>query len=380
MGYVELKGSDWRRIATALKTSFVNVDDLQMLVTQQLPDLKGVVAWGKGADYVAFELVQAANARGQLDILLSAAANERPYRPDLLALMLYHARQPGWAAPLGGRELDVRGADLHGALQELTSSGDPFIDTTRLATWMLRTERQVCLIRCGGSSSGTGFLVAPDLVLTCYHVVEKHLDGQVPIAGVQVRFDYRRSASGETPAYDEAWMALDPGWTIPNAPYSQADLTLAGDPAPGELDFALIKLAQPAGYMTPPGEDRPRGWVDMSTDPALPAVQSPTLIVQHPQNDSAPPPQMPMQIAFATPGFLGSNANGTRLIYKPSTRRGSSGSPVFDPRLRAFGLHHKGGQMSAMAALAENNRGVPLDKIRGALSAEVRAKLVAPPG
>jgi Trypsin-like peptidase domain/Effector-associated domain 1 len=375
MGYVELGPEDWKRIRSALETSFAEVDDLKVLVGQRFRDLSGVVSWSKAGAYVIHDLIKHANAHGQLDALLAAASNERPFRPDLRAVALYYSQKPGRLTPVHAHDLDVRST-----LQHLTSAGDPFLDTTRLAVWLTRAERQVGLVRCAGSH-GTGFLVGPDLVLTCYHVVEHHLLGAVPLSGVQVRFDYRRSADGTTPSYDSGWLDLDPVWRIPSAGYSQADLTLSADPAPEDLDFALLKLAQPAGYATPAGEDRPRGWVDLSADPVLPAPESPTLIVQHPGNPGAHPPQMPLQIAFATPGFEGENGNGTRLIYTPSTRGGSSGSPVFDGRLRAFGLHHNRGQMAPGAKdLARNNRGVPLGRIRGALTEEVRARLVAPPG
>jgi Trypsin-like peptidase domain/Effector-associated domain 1 len=375
VGYFELKGPDWKRISGALTTSFPSVDDLQVFIQQELPELKHEIAWGKAATYVVNEIVVKANARGQLDTLLAAASNERPFRPDLRAINLYYSRQPGWAAPVQAHDLDVRST-----LQGLTTAGDPFLDTGRLALWLTRVERQVCLVRCAGSDGGTGFLVGRDLVLTCYHVVEQHLIGAVPRADVQVRFDYRRSAAGETPSYDDDWLDLDPSWTIPSARYSDADRTMTIDPAPDELDFALLKLAKPVGHETPAGEDRPRGWVDLSRDPALPAPSSPTLIVQHPQNPAAPPPQMPLQIAFAAAGFEGPNKNGSRLVYTPSTRPGSSGAPVFDQALRAFGLHHNRGQIDPAARdLVKNNRGVPLSKIRGALADGVRALLLAPP-
>jgi hypothetical protein len=376
MGYVELKGpEDWKRIGSALETSFADIDDLEMLVRPRFPELIRLVSLRKALAYVIHDLLKQAIAHGQLDALLAAASNERPFRPDLRAVALYYSRQPGWQAPVQAHDLDVQST-----LQHLTSAGDPFLDTTRLAVWLTRAERQVGLVRCGGSH-GTGFLVGPDLVLTCHHVVARHLKGLVPLAGVQVRFDYRRSPDGATPSWDAGWLALDPAWTIPNAPHSQADLTLSGDPAPGELDFALLKLAQPVGYTTPSGEDRPRGWIDLSTDPELPAKQSATLIVQHPGIPNAHPPQRPLQVAFATPGYEGESANGTRLVYTPSTLGGSSGSPVFDGRLRVFGLHHNRGEMGAGAVnVGKNNRGVPLGRIRGALTEEVRGRLVAPPG
>jgi hypothetical protein len=366
MATIELKGPDWKSINGALKAAYPDVGDLSMFVRENFGAMHGAVSWSK-LDNAVHELVLKANAAGRLGVLLRVVSADFPDRPDLLALTLRYDPDRGDAASPQAERLAVLGA-----LEQATVPGDPFLDTTRLATWLLRVERQVCLIRCG-NSRGTGFLVAPDLVLTCYHVVESHLKGAVSVAGVQVRFDYRRPATGEAPEYNEGWLSLDPGWTIPHAPYSQADLTLQGDPAPGELDFALLKLAK---------EERERGWIDLSTSPPLPEPSSFAAIVQHPASGpEAYPPLQPLKIAAATPGYEGVEGNGTRLVYRVSTLHGSSGSPVFDRQLRAFGLHHNRGQMAEGAVdLARNNRGVPLGRIREALPAEARARLVAPSG
>jgi hypothetical protein len=281
---------------------------------------------------------------------------------------------PLWAVLHGHHGLDVKGA-----LEQLTSI-DPFINTSQLARWILRVERQVCMVRCG-AENGTGFLVAPDLVLTCYHVVESHLKGDVPRDAVKVRFDYRVSATGvPPPPYEQDWESLDVHWTIPHAPYSAADLSLVGDPAPGELDFALLRLSSKKGGEVPPGEHGPRGWVDLSSTPHTPTLDAPVLIVQHPGVPNGTPPQMPLKISFATPGFVHANGNGTRLVYHPSTLPGSSGSPVFDAKLAPVALHHNRGEPHPThSGLVANNRGVPLAKIRTALDDATRALLVAPP-
>ena len=75
------------------------------------------------------------------------------------------------------------GLDVGGALEALTTSGQPFFDTSKLAWWLIRVERQVCLVRCG-DERGTGFLVGPNLVLTCHHVIKSHLNGSVPASAL----------------------------------------------------------------------------------------------------------------------------------------------------------------------------------------------------
>jgi len=374
MGHLNLAGADWRLIRSVLESSF-DEPTLKALVTQELPRVAAAVVWMQGWSNVVFDAINKANQHGVLDRLLLAAQADRPYRPDLLGVALHLSRRPGWSQPI-----QANGLEVERALEKLTSPGNPFLDTTRLAQWLIRVERQVCQVRCR-DEHGSGFLVAPDLVLTCYHVVEQHLQGSVPASEVQVRFDYRRSAAGVVPPYDSGtWLGIAPAWVIPNARYSQADLTLVGDPVPHELDFALLRLSQQVGRATPDGEEQPRGWVDLSKDPPLPEAESPMLIVQHPGNVNAPPPQLPLQIAFASPGFDFVDSTGTRIAYKPSTLPGSSGSPVFDRTLAAVALHHNRGQIHPSDVnLARNNRGIPLGKIRAVLEEPVRQLLIPPP-
>src|SRR5262249_28461405 len=146
--------------------------------------------------------------------------------------------------------------------------------------WML-AERCVCQVRCG-TSKGTGFLVGRDLVLTCFHVVRTHLERGVPAADVQVRFDYRAAVDGSPPPPTLTWQAIDAAWSIPFSPVSSADVTLLGEPADDELDYAVLRLASPVADDSVDGH--PRGWVDISVDRALPPEEAPILIAQHPSD------------------------------------------------------------------------------------------------
>jgi hypothetical protein len=369
MPYLQLTPTDKQRINATLASAFTS-QQLYRLVTDAVPSLAGELPEPGyvSRDDMVFRVREEAERQWLVDRLLVAAAAARPTRPDLLALVLNLSQRPGWAAAVETHALNVGSA-----LEKVTSGpADPFFDATLLSRWMVPVLRQVCQVRCG-PDRGTGFLVAPDLVLTCFHVVEGHLTGAVPAREVQVRFDYRRTPAGEDPPDDPtAWIGLRSGWTIPCAPASDADLTLVGEPAADALDFALLRLAAAAGQENPPGEDRPRGWIDMSHDRALPEAGSAMFIVQHPVSDGPQPRQLPLQITLATPGYEGANQQGTRIAYTPSTRKGSSGSPVFDRTLTAVALHHNRG-------VEKTNRGIPLAKIRAALAPDIRDLLVAPP-
>lgn len=373
MAYLEISPEERRRLKETLRSAYSSPAQLKELAKDHVPSIEGSVHWEQESDLVRGRFVDAANEQGLLDRALASASADRPYRPDLKTLALYFSQKSGWTAPL-----EVHDLDLGGSLEALTIVGDPFVGPSRLARWLIAVERQVCQVRCG-VEHGTGFLVAPDLVLTNYHVVEKHLANGVPASKVQVRFDYREGPRGEAPADDpDAWLPIAADWEIPHAPHSQSDITLEGEPQPHELDYALLRLRTQVGS-EPDENGETRGWIDLSTSPELPDRDLPILIVQHPGSDSPPPLQMPLKIAFATPGFETPNANGTRVAYRPSTKKGSSGSPVFDQQLKPVALHHNRGQISEEAVdLVKNNRGIPLARIRESLDDEVRALLISP--
>ena len=377
MGFLKLEGQDWKWITHTLESSF-GVRQLKRLINQQFPEIHREVNWMQAPANVVDEVVREANRQGVLDRVIAAIISERQYRPDLRSLGLYYSQSTGWNVPF-----ESNGLDVGGALERLTITGDPFLDTTTLAEWLIRVERQVCQVRCG-FEYGTGFLVAPDLVMTCYHVVQGYLTKKVPLENVQVRFDYKRTKPNTEPPDMPTWIGIDSNWTIPHKPYSKEADTKAGIknkvlPKDDELDFALLKLRREVGYEIPEGENQSRGWIDLSNDPPIPAEEAPVLIVQHPGRDHTPPPQMPLQITFATPGFEELNANRTRIAYTPSTRKGSSGSPVFDGTLAAVALHHNLGQIHPEEDdLVKNNRGIPLTTIKATFNNEVRQMLGLP--
>ncbi len=364
MGQLKLTGDLAKKARKGLQGSFRKVE-LESLVSGAYRPLVDEINWAAPKADVAFRVVETAELHGVLDRILAAAVAERPFVDSLRATAMHLSTRSGWTAPL-----ESHGLDVAGGLEALTSGGDPFLDTTLLARWLIRAERQVCRVRCGGDL-GTGFLIGPDLVLTCYHVVMRHLGGSVPASKVGVLFDYRRKPTGIDPVEDpKAWIGIDPDWKIPWSAYADHDVTLAGpEPTDEELDYAVLRLRTAPGSEAPEGED-PRGWEDLSEDRPLPPEDDPILIVQHPGIPGAKPlAQHPLKISFATPGFRGLIAAGTRVRYHPSTLKGSSGSPAYDRSFSAVALHHNRGQIDPTAKdRTKDNRGIPLDKIRAHLA------------
>ena len=304
----------------------------------------------------AISLREASCASNTLDDLVVDLAEAHQERQDLWHLAwevvsVYSEETPGKRDDLLERlrKMTPHSADasLDGtsSLEALTSA-DPFLNAVDLSDWSNLIKRQICQIRCGQEERGTGFLVGNDLVLTCFHVVGSHMVDGIG-KGISVRFDFlsvQRSS---------AWMDIDPTWRIPCARPSKVDNFPDRnlEPQNDELDFAVLRLCSPEGET--------RGYVTVTDSESLPIVGSPVFIAGHPGPTA---PQQPLRISLGAPGYDGVNGNRTRLLYKASTLRGSSGSPVFDHRFQPLALHHNRGE-SGIGNYARNNRGIPLYQI-----------------
>jgi hypothetical protein len=121
-----------------------------------------------------------------------------------------------------------------------------------------------------------------------------------------------------------------------------------------ELDFALIRLAEPAGEDAVPGGKR--GVICPAPKPLT--AGRPLIILQHPD-------AKPLKLAIGS--VVNPDVSSYRVSYTVNTEPGSSGSPCFTAGLDLVAIHHWG---------AEPNRGVRLDAVMAFLDAR-KAELEA---
>jgi V8-like Glu-specific endopeptidase len=229
----------------------------------------------------------------------------------------------------------------------------PHLTKVDLRVWverLLQIERRVCRIEIGDNAAGTGFLVGPDTVLTNWHVVET-LKTAGDLGRIGCRFDYLRLANGAR--QQGVRISLHEQGLIDSSPYSNAEKAAQADgtaATPEELDYALLRLAQPAG--TQQAEGGERGWIPLPEQTPELAPGAPILIVQHP--DGAP-----MKIAMDTSAVI--SVKETRIRYATNTDPGSSGSPCFTMDWDLVALHHYGDPSWKEPKF---NQGVPIAMIR----------------
>lgn len=231
------------------------------------------------------------------------------------------------------------------------------METSAVTSWRERLgaiEGQVCRIAnpdltvTEGGGFGTGFLVAPNIVLTNWHVVHsKHFVEDK----IQVQFDYKKKSDGSMNFVTHYGLASK--WRIAEEPPTahekdpkKVDYT---KPKANELDFALIKLDGSPGSR-PIGNNEEdgilRGYVQLPGK-KITGDNRVLFIIQHPHGK-------PMELAVNTMKPLDS-AEDLRIFYETDTLAGSSGSPCFNWNLDLIALHH--GFNGIL------NRGVPIRKI-----------------
>ncbi|MGV3517229.1 effector-associated domain EAD1-containing protein [Luteitalea sp.] len=336
-----LDGRQKKALHAALRHAFPRPAALERLVEFHLDEHLAVIA-GEGAlDDVIFRVIAWAEAHGRLAALVNGARAEVPGNPHVMAFerMVVEARD---ARPLDpALRQFAEGVRLAPALPD-----DPELEKrvfragfSDIAQWRARlgqAELAVCRVEAPPwRALGTGFLVGPDLVMTNRHVIEAL--AMQPEPSMVCRFDFKLSPDGSRLREGETF-GLAHEWLVASSPVV-------------DLDFAVLRLAEPAGERPTGGtaDAPPRGWItpqcrDLEPDETI-------FVIQHPQGDT---------LKLATGRY--DSREPTRLRYRVDTEPGSSGSPCFTAQMELVALHR--GSAEGLA-----NQGVPLDAIAAALPA-----------
>ena len=170
------------------------------------------------------------------------------------------------------------------------------------------------VVRIQGPQTGTGFLIAEDLIMTNHHVVAA-TDAARQCA---FQFDYQLDRDGRAKEVQTA-RAREDGlwWTSPSAPRNAVA---------GQLDCSIIELA---------GVPATARYLRLK--PSAIARDSRVTIIQHPGGDYK---KISMQNNFVE------YADAHVVQYTTSTEPGSSGSPVLNDALEVVAIHHAGGSLT----------------------------------
>jgi S1-C subfamily serine protease len=300
------------------------------LVARLARALLGAFPRGDGLGFVAAEASMLAqwnsvNARMNLDDAVLSLVEQARARERLVALAQAALEQNGKHPALKdvARELEpfqeLRGLGLTLKEEGFESVLFEGLDYENPGDWMskfARIRRCVCRIEPqprGESLVGyaSGFLIAPDLVITNCHVAQRFWKKGDLADRVVVRFGCEMV--GPLVSEGEEYR-LERDWTLPASPVA-------------ELDFAILRLKERAADVEVEGEKR--GYLELSSGEEI--APRPLIVLQHPKAE-------PLKMAF---GIL-RKIESPYMTYELNTEPGSSGGPCLTQDLRVIGLHQRG--------------------------------------
>jgi V8-like Glu-specific endopeptidase len=172
----------------------------------------------------------------------------------------------------------------------------------------ISVSKPVAHITLSNGGMATGFLIAPDVLLTNWHVFRtKEL-----ARGAKIRFNYQKDLYGNFLPTDE--YDCDPDSLFKNNDDAE------------HFDYAVVRIKGEPGMK----------WGYLKIQPIGIEVNNKLNIIQHPSGG-------PKQIAM--------NDNEAKYVddsvvqYITDTLPGSSGSPVFNDSWQVVALHHSGGNI-----------------------------------
>lgn len=307
-----------------------------------------------GFRLVVQRIVEFARSEGKLLDLLGLAWSDKPGNPKLAALAETWLPDRDGVLAKYGQVAPAPHAAQPITQAQLQKQVERFSRLVPLRSFVDNMERLAgALCRIGVPQiNGTGFLIGRRTVVTNFHVVKKAIDNRLGGESVRCEFDY--FAPDATPVTVHGKAGAD--WIGPVSPYSLSDITGSGEPHEGELDFALIHLAEAVEPTRLP--------LELPRAPPVVSRNDFVVIAQHPGGQEA---QLALGQVTEHPGA------SLRYRYNVTTESGSSGSPVLDMDLRLVALHHAAEPSSS----PRYNQGVPIARIKDALAADPRIDLAA---
>jgi hypothetical protein len=331
----------------ALSDAFTLTTLERMVEFKLSKDLYDYAAPGNKQE-VIFDLLDAATREGFLEELIVGA---RAFNPKNDSLREF-ARQYG---------LESTGKTTQ-ELERLIVAANENLDPVQLRQWIFEAETRVCRMEIStplGMKFGTGFLIAPAIVMTNHHVLNEVIAKEVAPDNVICRFDYKRTLARTVERGLECRLAAD--WLIDRSETGPLD-----EPTSDQLDYAVVQLSAEL----PGAADREsvRGYYQLA-NPPVPAENAALFIMQHPSARAA-------ELAMDTQAVIGPNNAKTRIRYRTNTEAGSSGSPCFTAKFELTALHHSGDPNFDPAHKPAYNQGIPIGLIAARLKAGPHAAKV----
>jgi tetratricopeptide (TPR) repeat protein len=256
-------------------------------------------------------------ARGRSDLILPIYYVTTPLLEDPalnandpLATQINNRQRYDWRPmanlPMDAPQLRRAVHDLAAQIRRTLARTPPSLKSVSIPEPVLQTYKKICQIRTVDTLLGHGFLVASDLVLTCFSVVSSYLDKDSSPSFL-CRFDVT-----------EGLLNVEARLVV----YSPTSID--GATTPHQLNLALLQLHVPVGNH--------RGWLDVFASTQRPPVGNSIYLISFRGKD----------VELRAGVVAGLDKPGTRLFY--SVERASEGTlvtvgaPCVDAEGRLIGM------------------------------------------
>ncbi|WP_008310071.1 trypsin-like peptidase domain-containing protein [Leptolyngbya sp. PCC 6406] len=320
---LEWSNQDRQRLRQALTSSFRRYSLLKIFVSDYFDQVRlNEIATSQALKVAADDLIEHFEESGDLSDLILALWQARPQNPEVQAFVARLREEVRQRLQLDPPTVDApeNSFELPSAFEEvqleafLPKQYSYNVDFGKLYRG-LKSASAVCRVSfTNRPTMGTGVLIAPNLVLTNYHVLShqvtpaEHLATQAQ--ALRLEFGYLSS---------EAVAASGPE-------AFGVERVLAWSP-PEKLDYALLRVEAAIAQATQAQSLRLP-----SVIPAL-APHGGLNVLQHPQGAV-------MQVSLSASGVVQADPQRGRVWYVNRTQGGSSGSPCFNDEWQLVALHH----------------------------------------
>lgn len=290
------------------------VKDVELDQTRIGFDVKSINTWESILEY--------ANQREKIDAVIARALQDFPEDKQL-----QRAKEQAPPPAIEGPETKQwNGPTGAGQLEKIIGAVSTLVSITYLEIGLQRSRAIVRLV-FPDESSGTGFLIDGNTIVTNHHVLPDAAAARSSVA----QFNYQLTAAGRSAKPVEFRLAPDQFFQTSKEDDWSA-VRVEGDPAATWGALSLTRTSVKVG-------DRVN-------------------IIQHPGGG---PKQMSLSANVVA--FVGDG----RVQYLTDTLPGSSGSPVFDKDWTIVALHHSGGWLTEPNAASKRtyyrNEGIAIDRI-----------------
>lgn len=268
--------------------------------------------------------------------LLNEQNPQRAFFDDLLADIAppidSEARNPD------GTAVFIRDDDSITEPEALLYRDDLTLETGRLPAFIQTLQHlaglasAVCKIEArfpGETGTGTGFRIAPDLVLTNWHVLHEQTGSHAPASEVELEFGFEDDGQGGT---------------------------IASTAVAGDVDSIVTDMSNDWAVIRPTSP-LPVEFVTLRLSEAVEPIKGEgAYIVQHPGGRRK-------RVAFVRNQV--SDFDDRVVTYLTDTEPGSSGSPVLNAAGQLIGLHHAGGTPQAITGRPPitKNEGIRIPRV-----------------